>query len=59
VESALAAVLEGVDQAPGTRFAEAEELFRAVTLEEEFPTFLTIAAYARYLVEQPAAMAAA
>ena len=35
----------------GGRFEQAAEIFRAVTLEEEFPTFLTIAAYTRYLVE--------
>lgn len=33
------------------RFADAAEIFRTVTLEEEFPTFLTIAAYTRHLVE--------
>jgi malate synthase len=36
---------------PGGRFADAAEIFRAVTLEEEFPTFLTIPAYTRYLVD--------
>ena len=36
---------------PGGRFAEAAELFRTVTLEDEFPTFLTIAAY-NALIEQ-------
>jgi malate synthase len=35
------------------RFADAAEIFRAVTLEEEYPTFLTIAAYTRYLVQTP------
>ncbi|MBX3099979.1 MAG: malate synthase A [Salinibacterium sp.] len=55
VEHELAAELASAP-ADG-RFAEAAEIFRAVTLEEDFPTFLTIAAYARYLVEdrQPVA----
>jgi malate synthase len=35
----------------GTRFADAAELLREVALGEEFPTFLTIPAYARYLVD--------
>jgi len=35
------------------RFADAAEIFRTVTLEEDFPTFLTIAAYSRYLVDPP------
>ena len=39
---------------PGGRFEDAAEIFRSVTLEEEFPTFLTIAAYSRYLIEAPA-----
>ena len=34
-------------------------VFRTVTLQEEFPTFLTVPAYTRYLVEQPAERAAA
>lgn len=48
VERELAAVLEG---APSGRFDDAAEVFRAVTLEEDFPTFLTITAYTRYLVD--------
>ncbi|MEO8262480.1 MAG: malate synthase A [Pseudolysinimonas sp.] len=35
------------------RFDDAAKIFRTVTLEEEFPTFLTIAAYSRYLTDQP------
>lgn len=38
---------------PGGRFDDAAAIFRAVTLEDEFPTFLTIAAYTRYLIDQP------
>jgi len=35
----------------GDRFADARSIFEEVTLTEEFPTFLTIPAYARYLHE--------
>ncbi|CAN5382009.1 malate synthase A [soil metagenome] len=38
---------------PAGRFDDAAAIFRTVTLEEDFPTFLTIAAYSRYLIEQP------
>ncbi|MCW4386568.1 malate synthase A [Salinibacterium sp. SYSU T00001] len=43
----------------GDRFDDAIEVFRDVALREEYPTFLTITAYTRYLVEEtePAAMA--
>ncbi|SEA68910.1 malate synthase A [Leifsonia sp. 21MFCrub1.1] len=37
----------------GDRFADAAELLREVALGEEFPTFLTIPAYARYLADTP------
>lgn len=37
------------------RFDDAIEIFREVALREEYPTFLTITAYTRYLVEEPAA----
>ena len=56
VERELAAVLESAPE--GGRFREAAEVFRAVTLEEDFPTFLTITAYSRYLVENRAPVAA-
>jgi malate synthase len=49
IERELAAVL--VDAPSGGRFADAAEVFRAVTLDEDFPTFLTLTAYSRYLVE--------
>ncbi|MFJ3392985.1 malate synthase A [Leifsonia aquatica] len=35
------------------RFAEAADILREVSLGEEFPTFLTIPAYARHLVDAP------
>ncbi len=58
VERELAAALAQFGGDPGNRFAEAAEVFRAVTLEEDFPTFLTITAYTRYLVEEPQLTAA-
>ncbi|MGH1548976.1 malate synthase A [Leifsonia poae] len=35
----------------GSRFADAADVLREVVLAEDFPTFLTIPAYARYLVD--------
>jgi malate synthase len=35
----------------GDRFDDAIAIFRTVALQEEFPTFLTLTAYANYLVE--------
>jgi len=55
VERELAVVLEAN---PGGQFSEAAEVFRVVTLEEDFPTFLTITAYTRYLVENRERIAA-
>jgi malate synthase len=51
VERELAAVLAAAPE--GGRFEDAAAVFRTVTLEESFPTFLTITAYTRYLVESP------
>ena len=42
---------------PGGRFDDAAELVRSLVLEDEFPTFLTIEAYSRYLVEPEATAA--
>ena len=52
VEGMLAAVLEALPRPEGHKLAEAEEVFRTVTLQEDFPTFLTVPAYARFLVER-------
>lgn len=38
-------------EADGSRFADAADLLREVVLGEDVPTFLTIPAYARYLVD--------
>ena len=51
VEGVLDDVVAGLPRTPGDRIDAAAEVFRAVTLEDEFPTFLTIVAYTRYLVD--------
>ena len=43
----------------GERAGDALDVFRAVTLEEDFPSFLTTVAYARYLVDEPRPVAIA
>ena len=55
VELALDSVLGGIERRAGDRFDDAVAVFRDVTLGEDFPTFLTLSAYARYLVEEPEA----
>lgn len=42
-----------LDRFEGDRFDDAREIFEEVALGEEFPTFLTVPAYARFLAEQP------
>ncbi len=60
VEELLAGVLTTeVERTPTDRFDDAEELFRAVTLGEDYPTFLTVPAYANYLVDTEGARQAA
>ncbi|SDQ18985.1 malate synthase A [Quadrisphaera sp. DSM 44207] len=51
-EAVLAQVLAELPRTPGDRVDEAAEVFREVALGEEFPTFLTVAAYGRHLVQQ-------
>lgn len=51
VEGLIADVLGEVDRRPGDRFADAAEVFRDVALRDEFPAFLTLTAYSRYLVD--------
>ena len=53
IEEELVRVLDSIERTAGDRFDEAAAVFRDVTLEEEFPTFLTLSAYSSYLVEQP------
>ena len=52
IEAELNEILAGVERSDGDRFDDAAAVFREVTLEEEFPTFLTLSAYSSYLVEQ-------
>ncbi len=51
VEGLIAQVLAEVPCGEDDRFEDAAELFREVALREEFPAFLTLPAYSRYLVE--------
>jgi malate synthase len=44
-------ILQAERTTVGNRFTEAAEVFRRVTLEPDFPTFITVAAYPHYLVE--------
>ncbi|GAA1208654.1 malate synthase A [Rhodoglobus aureus] len=52
IETELKETLAEIERTPGDRFDDAAAVFREVTLEEEFPTFLTLSAYSSYLVEQ-------
>lgn len=45
----MAAAVAELPRAEGDRFDDAISVFRSVALEPEFPTFLTIPAYARFL----------
>ncbi|MGV8876022.1 MAG: malate synthase A [Rhodoglobus sp.] len=51
VAQELAQIMGSVTRTAGDRFDDAAAVFRTVTLEEEFPTFLTVSAYSRYLVD--------
>jgi malate synthase len=44
-------VLAELPRTEDDRVDDAADVFRQVTLEETFPTFLTISAYSQYLVE--------
>ncbi len=54
VEALVAEVVAQLPRTGGDRIDDAVELFRSVALTDEFPTFLTIGGYARYLVGSPA-----
>ncbi|MCS5718491.1 malate synthase A [Herbiconiux sp. CPCC 205763] len=51
VENVLHDVMRGLDRSLADRFDDAENIVRLVALEDDFPTFLTIPAYAHYLVD--------
>ena len=57
IERLLAETLADATRSPGDKFDEAAEVFRLVTLGDDYPTFLTIPAYARYLVDETASTA--
>nr|WP_233565744.1 malate synthase A [Cellulomonas sp. PhB143] len=46
----LEEIVDDLPRPPGNRVEDAAEVFRAVALAEDYPTFLTISAYSRYLV---------
>lgn len=52
VSGILDDVLEQMPREPGDCFDEAAELLREVALGEDFPTFLTLPAYSRYLRDE-------
>jgi len=54
VEGLLTEVIATLPRDASDRVDDAVEVFRTVALREEFPTFLTISAYTRFLVEEPA-----
>ncbi|WP_231601160.1 malate synthase A [Salinibacterium sp. SWN167] len=58
IEEELAHVFATLERTPADRFDDAAAVFREVTLEDDFPTFLTLSAYSSYLVEQPRETAA-
>ncbi|WES64451.1 malate synthase A [Microbacter sp. GSS18] len=51
VEGLIAQTLEEVTRFDGDRFDDAADIFREVALGEDFPAFLTLPAYAKYLVD--------
>jgi malate synthase len=51
VEDLIRDVLDATPRSPGDRFDDAADIFREVALREEFPAFLTLGAYPRYLTE--------
>ncbi len=51
VEELIAQVLREVDRREGDRYDDAAAIFREVALGQDFPAFLTLPAYSRYLIE--------
>ncbi|MBB2976636.1 malate synthase [Microbacterium endophyticum] len=51
IEELISQVLQSAERFDGDRFDDAAQIFRDVALRPEFPAFLTLTAYERYLVE--------
>ena len=51
VQEILAETIASFDRSPDDRYDAAAEIFADVALGDDFPTFLTIPAYSRYLVD--------
>ncbi|UOE43940.1 malate synthase A [Agromyces larvae] len=49
IVAAMGDAVRGLPRFEGDRFDDAIQVFRSVALEPEFPTFLTLGAYARFL----------
>lgn len=58
VTQVLGDVVTSLPRTQGDRFDDAEALFRQVALVEEYPSFLTMTAYAQHLVQRPVGTAA-
>ena len=52
VEGLISEVLDEAERHTDDRFDDAASVFRDVALQEEFPAFLTLGAYSRFLVEE-------
>ncbi len=51
VQELVRETVAGFERFPGDRYDDATELFEDVSLGDNFPTFLTVPAYSRYLVD--------
>jgi malate synthase len=51
VEDLLDEEFAKLERFDGDRFTDARDIFEEVTLSDQFPTFLTLPAYARFLTE--------
>jgi len=52
VEGLISEVLNQTTRSAGDRFDDAAEIFREVSLGAEFPAFLTLSAYSKFLVDE-------
>jgi len=51
VEGLIGDVLARATRSAGDRFDDAADVFREVALQPEFPAFLTVGAYSRFLID--------